>query len=270
MSRINANIPVAFANAPAPPGSEPTVNLDTDFGYVLGLIQDSANGFVNSSTDVGIANSYAVNLNATIAPSGYVNGMTVAFLIANTNTGASTLNVNGLGTVPILAVTGAPVTTNTLSAGNIVLVVYYAGNFYVVSVPFTVINQDLGTTGSSGATINCSGANQVNVALNYTGNGPFTLTLNSLGIGTNVYWSAQNSSGGTRSFYIAANTAPLSTTINAVIGLGYFVSGTGYSQRINLTTGGTNQQASGNYMVYIANVQVVGTVPVMIGLIAGG
>ncbi|MEE4110554.1 MAG: hypothetical protein V2I24_14480 [Halieaceae bacterium] len=54
-----------------------------------------AQGRANHALDTGAANAYVVALSK--APSAYTAGLQVRFLAANANTGASTLNVNGLG-----------------------------------------------------------------------------------------------------------------------------------------------------------------------------
>lgn len=49
-------------------------------------------------TDSGIANAYVLNTTGSFqAPTQYVDGMEIRFRTSNTNTGASTINVNGLG-----------------------------------------------------------------------------------------------------------------------------------------------------------------------------
>ena len=49
-------------------------------------------------TDSGIANAYVLNTTGSFqAPTAYVDGMEVRFRTSNTNTGASTININGLG-----------------------------------------------------------------------------------------------------------------------------------------------------------------------------
>src|SRR5690348_13214002 len=51
------------------------------------------------ANDAGSANAYAVNLSPAVGS--YTAGMVVNFKAANANTGASTINVNGLGNVAI-------------------------------------------------------------------------------------------------------------------------------------------------------------------------
>ena len=77
----------------------------------------------------GSANNYTVTLNP--APTSYTDGMCVAVKINTTNTGASTLNVNGLGAKPIKKPNGNDVAAGNLKAGSIYTLRYNAttGNF---------------------------------------------------------------------------------------------------------------------------------------------
>jgi len=75
----------------------------------------------------GSANTYAVTLNP--APSGYVDGMAIAVKINVDNTGASTLNVNGLGAKPIKKPNGNDVSAGNLKAGSVYTLRYNGTNF---------------------------------------------------------------------------------------------------------------------------------------------
>jgi hypothetical protein len=77
----------------------------------------------------GSANTYAITLNP--APAAYVDGMGVAFKVNVQNTGASMINVNGLGAKAIKKATGNDVSSGNLKAGSIYSLRYNAttGNF---------------------------------------------------------------------------------------------------------------------------------------------
>ena len=77
----------------------------------------------------GSANNYAVTLSP--APTAYVDGMAVAVKINVNNTGASTINVNGLGAKDIKKPNGNDVAAGNLKAGSIYTLRYNAttGNF---------------------------------------------------------------------------------------------------------------------------------------------
>jgi hypothetical protein len=87
----------------------------------------------NYAVDTGAANAYAVSLTPTpISP--YTAGFPIRFLVANTNTAASTLNVNGTGAVAITRATTNALVPNDLLAGGIFEVVFNGSNWQLTSV----------------------------------------------------------------------------------------------------------------------------------------
>jgi hypothetical protein len=101
------------------------------------------------SADTGAANAYAVTLSPTPT---VVAGSVVTFKAANTNTGASTLAVNG-GTAKALVKNG----TNGLAAGDVaagqIITAKYDGTSWQIIVPGTGGGSSISltTTGTSGA-----------------------------------------------------------------------------------------------------------------------
>ena len=92
-------------------------------------------GIITSTTasfglDTGTANTYAVALSPPLAA--YTTGTPVTFKVANTNTGASTLNVNNLGAIAIVR-QGAALPAMQLMAGAIVHCVYDGTNFELMA-----------------------------------------------------------------------------------------------------------------------------------------
>ncbi len=79
------------------------------------------------AADGGSANAYAVTLSP--AAASYVTGMKISTKIANANTGASTINVNSLGTKSIKRMNGSALLANDLLAGQVVFLVYDGTNF---------------------------------------------------------------------------------------------------------------------------------------------
>ncbi|MEK4606537.1 hypothetical protein [Geobacillus sp. FSL W8-1251] len=75
----------------------------------------------------GSANAYEVTLNP--APTAYVEGMAIAVKINMDNTGASTINVNGLGAKAIKKPNGNDVSAGNLKAGSIYTLRYNGTNF---------------------------------------------------------------------------------------------------------------------------------------------
>ena len=97
--------------------------------------------------DTGGPNAYVLNFVATFTT--YVNGTVIYWIPANNNTippGASTLNVNGLGAVPIVNIDGTPLGVNQIQAGTTTEVMYYNGFFQLLSVG-TFVGATVGTFG---------------------------------------------------------------------------------------------------------------------------
>lgn len=96
---------------------------------------DVQNGAFNTATAGGTGN--ALTLTFSPAPVAYATLMAFKFIASNTNTGASTLNVNGLGTRNIYKVSGGSV--GALAAGDIVNggvyeAIYDGTQFILISV----------------------------------------------------------------------------------------------------------------------------------------
>jgi hypothetical protein len=81
--------------------------------------------------DTGIANAYVLNFTASFAA--YANGIVLYWVPANTNTGASTLTVNSLATIPIINQNGNTLVAGQIVAGQIAEVIYYNGKFQLFS-----------------------------------------------------------------------------------------------------------------------------------------
>uniref|UniRef100_C6BBR1 Uncharacterized protein n=2 Tax=Pseudomonadota TaxID=1224 RepID=C6BBR1_RALP1 len=75
-------------------------------------------------TDTGTANAYVVSNAAPLTAYPTVSGLTIDVSIANTNTGASTLNVDGLGTKPILGLGLQPLQGNELPQKGVACLMY--------------------------------------------------------------------------------------------------------------------------------------------------
>lgn len=133
-----------------------------------GMANYVANG--NFYTDSGSANTYVLTVvGSKFAATGYTNGFTVMFKVGNSNTGASTVNVSGLGIKPIKKNNGASdLSSGDMTAGNIVELVYDSGSDYFeltrteliaadflrkdttanVTVGYTTTAQSLGNSGT--------------------------------------------------------------------------------------------------------------------------
>ena len=81
------------------------------------------------AADTGAANAYVVSL--TPSPT-LAAGSAVLFKAANTNTGASTLNVNGGGATAITKVGSTPLSGGEITAGQIIFVTYDGTEFQII------------------------------------------------------------------------------------------------------------------------------------------
>ncbi len=100
---------------------------DTTDAVSVGLIQKSG---LTYTAATGVAGAYAVFL--PVAPAVYSAGLTVTFKANVANTGAATLNVNGLGTRPIVKNGGVALAANDIAANQIVTVVCDGANFQMI------------------------------------------------------------------------------------------------------------------------------------------
>lgn len=84
---------------------------------------------VHYAPDTGTANAKVVTLDP--VPSAYIDGMAVAFKNAVQNTGAVTINVNGLGAKSVLKSNGNALATGNLKA-NIIYTLRYNGTAFIL------------------------------------------------------------------------------------------------------------------------------------------
>lgn len=160
----------------------------------LGSINASSNAFqpyhgnsplkyVNYATDTGAANAYAVA--PVPALSGYTAGQVVILKPTNAVTGASTINVNALGTKAIKTQDGSDTTANAMVAGGVFILVYDGTNFILanpaISGNFLLAR---GTAVASAATIDIGAANSDYVEVS----GTTTITGLGTSTGRNHVW----------------------------------------------------------------------------------
>jgi len=93
-------------------------NLDAATATAFALLPDESDikhGVINFAADSGAANAYIVTL--TQAPSSYVDGLQVVMKPGNSNTGASTINVNSLGVKAIKTAASENPTAGDINEG---------------------------------------------------------------------------------------------------------------------------------------------------------
>lgn len=81
--------------------------------------------------DSGIANAYVLNFTAPFTS--YQTGIVIYWQASNTNTGPSTLNVNGLGVAPIINPNGSALTAGQIVGGTIVTVIMVNGSWQLLN-----------------------------------------------------------------------------------------------------------------------------------------
>ena len=86
--------------------------------------------------DTGSANAYILNFSASF--SAYADGIIIYWIPANTNSGASTINVNGLGVVNLVNPDGSALVAGEIIANQPAQILFKAGAFQVITATNTV------------------------------------------------------------------------------------------------------------------------------------
>lgn len=90
--------------------------LETAFGKLPAPTEIKL-GTIQYAIDTGAANAYVATL--PYAPDAYVAGMTIDMLVTNTNSGASTININALGAASLKRPDGTALQANDLLTGAV-------------------------------------------------------------------------------------------------------------------------------------------------------
>ena len=122
---------------------------------------------VYSGTDTGTTNAYAV----AISNFSYVNGIVLYFIASTTNTGPSTLTINGVGSFAILNQNLTSLSANQIIAGSVVEVLYSSGSWILVASA----NSAVPTSGTFSATV--TGGSIAPLTCTYVKNG-INVTIN--------------------------------------------------------------------------------------------
>jgi hypothetical protein len=90
--------------------------------------------YIYAGQDTGAANAYVVTFQpGQPIPASYTSGLTVKFKALNACSGASTVNVNGLGNVAIRRATGVALTTGDIVSGQVVELTYDGAFFQMAN-----------------------------------------------------------------------------------------------------------------------------------------
>ena len=201
---------------------------------------------LNAGTDTGSTNYIALTMSGITAYS-QITGIPVTFQLANNITGASVVNINGIGNASLLQ--GGC----TLSGGEGVApwnytIVYWAGSFHIIGSGAGAVNVGAPSVGTHAANVNWVNANFANLA-------QFANSLGANGYqrlpgGLIIQWGEENPSPAntsvTYSFPItfpnrvlSFTTTPVSTTAPTLAALGSVLSASQFSLTTN--NGGVGQ-----------------------------
>tara|TARA_R110000850_G_scaffold202679_2_gene328727 strand:+ start:71 stop:853 length:783 start_codon:yes stop_codon:yes gene_type:complete len=129
-AEFNGSIMQELENAVTSAGItlDPSGGADTSDEMLGEAITRTAQGAM-SYTDGGAADAYVLTAQGGFVQStAYTDGMTVIFKAGNTNTGASTVNVSGVGVANIVDATGAALTAGAIVSGEYYAMTYDLGN----------------------------------------------------------------------------------------------------------------------------------------------
>jgi len=143
----------------------------------------------NYIADSGAVNAYVVTLDP--VPSAYRVGMTFDMVASIVNTGASTVNVNGLGVKTITDSAGAALAAGAIPAGRVTTLVYDGTNFRTIAAVSTTVPADNSVTVAKLATPLSDMAAGLSASWN-----PATDDTTTLGTATHRWGGAFYKSGG--------------------------------------------------------------------------
>ena len=120
-------------------------------------------GTVNFAVDTGTANTYVAALDASITT--YTDGLQVVFRPLASNTGTSTINLNGLGAKSIVLTNSDPIQAGDISAGAIIDVRYStATGFFHLTPNSAIYAHDAGVSAASALASKNTATTQAGIA----------------------------------------------------------------------------------------------------------
>lgn len=102
------------------------------------------------AADAGSNDTYVITLSP--APTAYVTGMQISFKANTSNTGAATINVNGLGAKTIVKYVSTTLADGDIAAGMLCSLIYDGTNFVLQNPIANVVNDYLPVIGATTAT----------------------------------------------------------------------------------------------------------------------
>jgi len=193
---LTPNVSYKFVLAPANDTDPPTSAIRTQDNIVNSQILTLYGG-----VDLGIVNAYVLNYAANFTS--YTDGIGIYWIPSHTNTGASTMNVNGLGPINIVNQDGSALGANQLIANQIAFILCKGGQFLLSSV--------LG----SGGVLTVAGVNLTGTTI--PANGWYLPSPNVIGLATNTILRLTLDSNG-HFGTVSPATAGYAWTINGIAG----------------------------------------------------
>jgi hypothetical protein len=111
-------------------GTLATTGASTFSSTALVTGNATVQGALNFAADAGSNDTYVITLAP--APAAYTTGMYIAFTAATANTGACSINVNGLGAKALKRGVSTDPGDNFIKAGSVVLAIYDGTNFQMI------------------------------------------------------------------------------------------------------------------------------------------
>lgn len=147
---VPPNVAYKFVFSPSNDTDPPTNPI-----WTVDNIVDSQLVTLWGGVDTGIANAYVLNFVANFTA--YQDGIVIYWLPANTNTGASTINVNGLGPVAITNQDGSALATGQIQANQIAQILYRGTGFSLLSSLTVISTGTFSLTLATGFTVPLTG-----------------------------------------------------------------------------------------------------------------
>lgn len=136
---VPPNTAYKFVFAPPNDTDPPTAPI-----WTVDDVIDSQLITLYGGVDTGSTNAYVLNFVANFEA--YADGIVIYWIPANTNTGASTINVNGLGPVAILNQDGTALTAGQVVANQVSTIMYKGTGFRLVGATATTTSLWGGTS----------------------------------------------------------------------------------------------------------------------------
>lgn len=145
---VPPNVRYKFVLAPATDTDPPTHPI-----WTVDNIINSQLVTLYGGVDTGTTNAYVLNFAANFST--LTDGIVIFWIPSNNNSGSSTLNVNGLGALPIVNTNGVTLSANQLIANRPAAVIYQGGQWVLflpqAGVPSSVVKSS--TTSRASTTV---------------------------------------------------------------------------------------------------------------------